>query len=353
VTGRDAPQPEANDGGAALGLIAPDLNGPPTGGTLYNAGIFAALNDAGVHCAHFGLEQGVQAVARAAARVFVIDSLYLDAVPRLRRSARAGSLHLLLHYLPSLVEHGRELEPAELSAMEREALAAADGFVVTSAFMDRVLAKLAVNHRHVMIVEPGVSSPPGRERDEPGLLRAVMLCNVVAGKGVQPLLAALATCISNGDRFELWIAGRLDLEPSYADGCRALVLASPSLRTRVRLLGPLLHPQALALLSTASVFLSASQMESYGMALAEARAAGVPIIARAGGHAAMHVDGACGGALVEDELGVAAELLELARKPDLLARRRHLAAAGVRARSWPEAAADLIAQLETAGHALR
>jgi glycosyltransferase involved in cell wall biosynthesis len=329
-----------------LGLIAPDLQGPPSGGTLYNANLFAALRRAGAACSHWELASGRRALARGAAQVFFVDSLYLDALPALREQARPGALHLLLHYLPSLVTYGREIERAELSGTEREALEAADGFLVTSTFMRGALERLQVGERPVLYVEPGVALPGGAPSASTTTLRAVMLCNVVAGKGVLRLLSELAAGIVDRDRFELSIAGRLDLEPAYAEACRAQIAAHAGLRARVRLLGPLPHTLALTRLAGADLLLSTSRMESYGMALSEARAAGVPIIARTGGHAQAHVERAAGGTLVADEAAVATRLLELARSPELFAQRRLMARAAVRARSWEQAAGDLIAQLE-------
>jgi glycosyltransferase involved in cell wall biosynthesis len=84
-------------------------------------------------------------------------------------------------------------------------------------------------------------------------------------------------------------------------------------------------------------------MEAYGMALAEARAAGVPIIALAAGNAPAHVEPAAGGALCISREEIAAELLRLARDSALLAERDRLARAAIRTRSWDDAAAELIA----------
>jgi glycosyltransferase involved in cell wall biosynthesis len=332
-----------------LGLIAPDLNGPPTGGTLYNAHLVGALQQSGVSIASWQLEPGLTALERGEAALFFVDSLYLEALPALRARASASNLYLLLHYLPSLVTRGGELAVGELSPTERSALEAADGFLVTSSFMQRMLARLGVAPRAVLCVEPGVALPAARQLARDGRPRAVMLANLVPGKGVRPLLAALGTQRTNADRFELLIAGRLDQDPGYAQACQAQIAADRALAEHVRLLGALPHDQALVLLQSADALLSTSSMEAYGMALGEARAAGVPIIARRGGHAGANVDAAAGGVLVDDEAAVAAAWLELVRSPELLKTRRRAAAAAARVRSWDQAAAELVAQLRAVG----
>jgi glycosyltransferase involved in cell wall biosynthesis len=175
-----------------------------------------------------------------------------------------------------------------------------------------------------------------------------MLCNLVEGKGVLPWLEHLAPRIRDGDRFVVRIAGGGD--PRYIERCRALIASEPGLRACVELLGPLPHMEALNVLQAADLLLSASRMESYGMALAEARALGVPVLARAGGNTAAHVEPAAGGALVGDERALAGAFLALVRDRDALAARTRAAAAAVRARSWHDAAAEFTA---IATHALQ
>jgi glycosyltransferase involved in cell wall biosynthesis len=112
----------------------------------------------------------------------------------------------------------------------------------------------------------------------------------------------------------------------------------------VRLLGPLPHADTLARVAASDVLLSASRMESFGLALAEARALGVPIVARDAGNAAAHVDARAGGVLVADDAELARECVRLAHDPAELARRR-AAARALRppSRSWADAACDFLA----------
>jgi glycosyltransferase involved in cell wall biosynthesis len=312
--------------------------------------LLAALRAEGVRCTQLEAAQALDGADTAEPGFVLVDSLYLDAVPALRARWPSAPLMVLLHYLPSLVERGRVQSRDELSAAERRALELGDGFLVTSAFMAQTLQALGVG-RIVLSVEPGVAPLPARGAEH-GELRVLMLCGVTEGKGVKPLLAELATQLQASDRFELAICGRIDLEPAYAAACSELLRAAPGLAQRVRLLGPCPHAQAQQLLVDAQLLLSASRMESYGMALAEARAAGVPIVAREGGNAAHHVDAGAGGALLATEAAVARELLLLVRDPERLAARRELARRAVRTRSWQQAARELLSQLQAHHSAL-
>jgi glycosyltransferase involved in cell wall biosynthesis len=322
-------------------FVVPDLDGPETGGTLYNARLIAALRARGVACHALAIDVAKVPGALAHAEQVWVDSLYLAELPVLE--ARAP--RLVLHYLPSQVAHARMLEWDELCAVERAALERAAGFLVPSRFMAQQLARLPLHDRSVLCVEPGVELPEaaaaGRTDRE---LNALMLCNVTEGKGVLEFLQALGALARDADRFRLAIAGSLAAEPAYAQACARSIDAQPCLRARVVLCGALRHRDALVRLQQSDVLVSASRMEAYGMALAEARAAGVPIIARAAGHASALVTAERGGALVASAREVAAELLALTRDPARLRAARARATAARLVRSWHDAAAEFCAQ---------
>lgn len=328
-------------------FITPDLKGPPTGGTLVNAAFIDALNRAGVSTRQCQLNHRTTSVVDGKAEIYWVDSLYLDAVPTLRAQSPGARLNVILHYLPSLVSHATDPGgPAhELTSTERQALDAASAFLVTSGYMQRLLLRLDVGTRPVLCVEPGVDVAPVFGRSKSTTLHALMLCNVTEGKGVLELISALALRVLPDDAFELQIAGRVDMSPHYAERCASEIAAHPELENRVRLLGGVAHDQALTLLGRACLLVSASRMESYGMALAEARAAGVPIVARAGGHTAAHVRAETGGSMLADETAIAIRLLELVREPLQLAAVQERARGAILVRSWDDAAAELLAQL--------
>jgi glycosyltransferase involved in cell wall biosynthesis len=118
------------------------------------------------------------------------------------------------------------------------------------------------------------------------------------------------------------------------------------LRDRIELRGALRHRDAMALLCNSDVLLSASRMEAYGMALAEARTAGIPIVAREAGHAGALVTAESGGTLVADEGAVADRLLALARDPARLRTAQALASGARLVRTWDDAAAEFCARCE-------
>lgn len=293
-------------------LVVPDPRAAATGGNVYNLGLANALRDEGID---------VRIVDRAASRgegAHVVDSLYLEDVPRL------APCLLLAHYLPSLVDGGAP------SPIERAALRAASGSVVPSAFMARELVRL--EPRPAFVVAPGIEIG---DVDEARAHRAALVANLVPGKGVLPFLRAIAS-----RPIALDVIGSLEDDPEYASACRAA--AGPG----VAFLGARSHDATLRAIAAADFLVSSSRMESFGLVLAEARALGVPIVARPGGNAAAHVDANAGCALAESDDALAEECLRLAADRAELDRRR--AAARARrppARTWADAARDFVAAL--------
>jgi glycosyltransferase involved in cell wall biosynthesis len=329
--------------------ICPPLDGPSTGGTLYNARIIDALASCAVRVTALGLEEGRRALRAGASGRYWIDSLLLDHVGRLvRENTALLPLGLVVHYLPSLVALGRVPRRSELSAAERAALELVRHFLAPSAFSRDVLVELGVSSEAIVVVEPGVDghvvAASSCSRAPRSFLSAVMVANVVAGKGVAPFLRALAP-LSDGVPFELTVIGSLKMDDAYASECRRIVEGSAALFERVHFVGPMPHQAVLDSIPTHDLLISASRMESYGMALAEARAAGMPILSRGGGNAAAHVGGDSGGELVVDDAALAGALVRLAREPNELRRRALVAASARRARTWGDAASDFIEQL--------
>lgn len=328
-------------------FVVPRLDGPISGGTCYNRELLGELAQRARVCA---CELASPELTRAleSARVVWVDSLYLEALPELRRRTRAR-LALIVHYLPSFVALERRAVNSELSREERRALAVADAFLVPSAFMRDALERLvAPTQKSMFVVEPGTAARLRPARAARDGLDVVLIGNVVEGKGLLAFLRALARVLAADDALAVSVIGRLDAEPAYVKACQALVAETPVLAERVQWLGVLSEPAALARLSRADLFVSASRMESYGMALNEARVVGVPILARAGGNTAAHVATEAGGALLHSDDALARACVALARDPELM--RERLAAArahAVEPRTWARAADELLAQLAT------
>jgi glycosyltransferase involved in cell wall biosynthesis len=329
-----------------LCFVVPALDGPISGGTLYNRELCAALGELGCSVDVCSLHDAeLSAFLGASSHVFV-DTLYLAALPELARAA-SGVVFLLSHYLPSFVAAGRAVPREQLAAVESGALSAAGAFLVTSEFMREAIEPLVAPEKPILVLPPGSRARLAQAaRQGSGALHALVIANLLPGKGIAPLFEALSVALRHDDQLELSIIGRLDADVAYAAHCRALLVDLPALSARVTLSGASSPEQTLAALAESDLLLSASVMESYGMALSDARVSGVPILARAGGHAAAHIESAAGGQLVTDVAQLAEALLFLVRAPAVMAERvRQARRHALSARPWSRVARALLDQL--------
>jgi glycosyltransferase involved in cell wall biosynthesis len=266
----------------ALSFVLPAGSELVSGGNLYNQHLIAALR---ARCAvrTLSVAEGLAALAGGAPGTYFLDTLNLGELLGCLEERRPGQQRILVvHLLPSMRPDMDPRNPADARALaiERAALPCFDAFLTTSDYTRGLLADAGVPARSIMTVPPAPPSPPpgGRPpRSAPDVVRGLMVGNLVAGKGVLPFLESLDAGVVAGDRFEIDLVGRTDMEPGYADACRRAITARLAGMVHVR--GEVPYAEIGAWYGAASVLVSASQMESFGMALQEARAWGLPILA--------------------------------------------------------------------------
>lgn len=218
----------------------------------------------------------------------VVDGLALPAV--------AGALALESHRLRfvALVHHPLCLETglteeaaAVLRNLERVALARVRRIVVPSARTRDDLLALGLTPAAIDIVAPGTDPAPAAagmaqlaSADAPPSLLAVG--HLSPRKGFAQLLEALAGIADLP--WTLTVAGSPDRDPPHAAELSALA-AAPPLAGRVAFVGECTDEELQHLYRTADLFVQASHHEGYGMALGEALAHGLPVVATATGAA--------------------------------------------------------------------
>ena len=320
-------------------FVMPDPESFVSGGNRYNAELLRALEQSGQRCEALRPDEAAARLAHETPGFCCVDTLHLGAVPELsRRASGRCPVALLAHYLPSLLG-----QPAtdELPALERSS-----GACATSAFMRRQLVDRGMPESRVFVAEPGqiaVPGPPLPSSPEVGVV-ALLVANLTEAKGILELLDGLSTELAPSDRLTLYVVGSPLPEPEYAERCRRLAAERPELRERVFFTGALGHEAVLDRMRRSNLFVSASRMEAYGMALAEARVLGLPILARHGGNAAQHVAPGSGGESVTSASELAAALVKLCREPVQHRGRIEQAwAARPPPRPWARVAEDFVA----------
>ena len=270
-------------------FVLPEERTLPSGGNIYNEHLIATLQSVGQPVNIISVEAYINAVEQDQAGVYWVDTLMLDHLDGVitQHPQRACSL-LIVHHLNSLSPaKGQSRE--NLLAQEILFLNWFQGFLVTSSFTGDYLRQQGLS-QSIIVVEPGIASadivtlPKSIET-----VRALMVANLVERKGILPWLHQLARLLQPTDSFSLTIVGRSDIEVDYANRCRDFLREHPLLHHRVRLAGSQ-HPQQMPIFyQQANLLVSAAIMETFGMALQEARAHRLPILAVQGGYTAQHI----------------------------------------------------------------
>ena len=355
--------------GPDLHLVVPGSLEARTGGTIYDRRMVEGLRRRGWTIAVHELGSDVPtggprdevALAETLARIpdgarVVIDALAMRGAPEVVEVHGAGLR--LLALVHSLVADEVAIEPSQRAlarALERKAIAACGGVIVTSSFTAARLEEAGVDPSLIRTVVPGTDRAPFATGPMPGSAPQLLcVAAVTPGKGQDVLVRALRqladlpwTCVC---------AGSLTRTPDFVRSVRALV-RDAGLADRIDLLGEGDQDAIDALYAMSSVFVLPSWHESHGMVLTEAMAHGLPVVTTQAGAIPDTVP-ADAALLVPpgDDVALAGALRSLLAdeqdEPDgALIRRRTLGQAGyrhaARLADWDDAAAELAQALET------
>ncbi|WP_033307982.1 glycosyltransferase family 4 protein [Streptomyces iakyrus] len=280
----------------------------------------------------------------------LLDGLVACGVPEIVvPEAERLSMAVLVH-LPLGDETGLDAAvAAELDAKERTVLRAVPAVIGTS---DWAVRRLVSHHglppERVHVAAPGADIAPLAPGTD-GVSRLLCVAAVTPRKGQHRLVEALAAV-----RELPWscvCVGALTQDPEYVAHLRSLI-AEHGLEDRLELAGPKSGPALDASYATADLMVLTSYAETYGMAVTEALARGIPVMATDVGGLPEAVgrapDGGVPGILVppENPAAIAAELRGWFGEADV--RRRLKAAARSRRAAldgWATTAQSLAAVL--------
>lgn len=274
-------------------FVVPGALDTPTGGYRYDRRIIEGLRALGWRVSVRTLEADFPAPAQRsldhfaavlealpAGRCVVVDGLAFGGAARvLERAAAHLELVALVHH-PLALETGLDAHTrAALERDERAALAACRRVIVTSAWTARALEHTGVAAERIDVCKPGTdSAAPGRGGGDP--VRLLSVAALTPRKGHATLVAALAGL---GDRrWTLDCAGSATRDPATAAALER-ASACAALGERIAWHGDVDAATLERLYTSADVFVLASELEGYGMALTEALAHGLPIVSTTAG----------------------------------------------------------------------
>jgi hypothetical protein len=204
----------------------------------------------------------------------LVDGLVACGVPEIVvPAARRLRLAVLVH-LPLAAETGLPAtEAAELDRRERAVLAAASAVVVTGRWAARSLAERGeLDAGKVHLAEPGVDPAPVVTGTAAG---SGLLCvaSLTRRKAQDVLVEALALA----DRPLRCVLAGPQRDPGFAAELRALI-DQTALTGSISLVGPLAGADLEAAYAGTDLAVLVSHAETYGMAVTEALARGIPVV---------------------------------------------------------------------------
>jgi glycosyltransferase involved in cell wall biosynthesis len=206
----------------------------------------------------------------------IVDGLVLGAIPSLV-SPHARRLRIVaLVHLPLADEVGLDTDSRRrLEASERCALALSAGVVVTGRSTVGAIAGYGVQPERIILVEPGTDAAPVARGSGSATLQLLSVATLSPGKGHEDLVRALS---ANRDRqWELTCVGSVTRYPADAERLRRLLIAE-GLDARVVLAGEFDREALAACYDRSDLFVLATRRETFGMAVAEALAHGLPVV---------------------------------------------------------------------------
>ncbi|MFJ8110533.1 glycosyltransferase family 4 protein [Streptomyces sp. NPDC096132] len=209
--------------------------------------------------------------------VVLLDGLVACGVPEIVvPEAERLRLAVLVH-LPLGDETGLEpLVAAELDAKERDVLRAVPAVIATS---DWAVRRLVSHHglapEKVHCAAPGADIAPLASGTD-GVSRLLCVAAVTPRKGQHRLVEALAAVTDL--RWSCVCVGGLGQDPEYVAHLRGLI-REYGLEDRLELAGPKAGAELDAAYASADLMVLTSYAETYGMAVTEALARGIPVLA--------------------------------------------------------------------------
>jgi glycosyltransferase involved in cell wall biosynthesis len=278
--------------------------------------------------------------------IVLVDGLAFGAMPsEVVREASRLRFAAIVH-LPLAAEAGLDAATAaRLEASETRALAAAALVIVTGESTMTAVERYGVARDRIVLVEPGTDRAPLARRGGGSPLQLLSVATLNPGKGHDILIHALASLPQRD--WHLTCAGSLDRHPPTVERLRAMICGE-GLQDHVTLTGELDDASLAAAYDAADLFVLATRHETYGMAVAEALAHGLPVVSTTTG-AIPDLVGDHAGLLVPpgDEAALAAALARVMSDSHL---RDRLAEGARRTRdrlaTWDDAAEKMAAALE-------
>ncbi len=254
-------------------FFAPSPNGFVSGGNIFNQQIVKALRELKCKVKYADYNQGWFDASHK--EVLMFDSILVNELDSDFLKGTVNKKIFLIHLLPSMIGQGQGQE------FEKQLLSIFDLIVVNSTYSKEYITTNFGLHKSVL-VNPFIDLPEEFERNPiPG--KAIMVANWLPAKQIDIFLSILSTK-DIPKELKIHILGDNSLDKPYFEKCLSIIKQSESLKKSIVLEKPMPHDELWYEFDTAELFIDTSSFETYGMAVAEAVAAKVPVLTLGNGN---------------------------------------------------------------------
>ncbi len=255
---------------------------------------------------------------------------------------------LIVHHLESLYPPKNWTALNYFQLKEYPSLVQFDGFLTSSQFTADYLS-INLLKQSKIVIPPAIDYLPSTNFSRKITpIKALIVANLVERKGILPFLQKLnaSPLVQYPDKIKIQLIGSAVIEKTYAQKCITFLNKNPTLRKVVSYEGQLSSVQLHSYYQESNLFISTAFMETYGMALQEARAFRLPILALDGGNVKHHIIQGSTGYLAKDLNNLVHKLENFVASPSSLATLQKYIKENVPIfDTWKQAGVQLIRQL--------
>ncbi|MGE3402344.1 MAG: glycosyltransferase family 4 protein [Vicinamibacterales bacterium] len=270
-------------------IVVPGRIDALTGGTIYDRRLCEGLRERGWQVTVVELDQSfphptpaalVQADASlralAPGTVTLVDGLAFGAMPGIVGAHAERLLFVAIVHLPLAQDVGLDGKvAARLEAEERLSLQSARLAIVTGDATREFLPQYGMPKSRIVLAEPGADPAPVARGSQSDVLGLLCVATINPGKGHTMLIRALAAAPHR--QWHLTCVGSLTRHTRAVADLRR-VLGECDLLDHVSLSGEMAGAELERSYDQADVFVLPTMKETYGMAVAEAIAHGLPVV---------------------------------------------------------------------------
>ena len=211
----------------------------------------------------------------------ILDNLISSSIPGILKEFAHRNHLVSLFHLPLSIYPGFSIYQREMLAFsESETMEYIHHILAVGPFIEKFLLQQGIDKKKIIVTFPGVDDCPQKKSYPSKPRRLLSVANLIRCKGHVTLVKALSAF--KNINWVLDCYGDLDLDRQYLGDLQALIRRS-NLQDKIFIHGTISGKALSDAYLNADLFIHPSEFETYGIALTEALAHGIPVVTSTGG----------------------------------------------------------------------